>query len=267
MIHVLTVHWKDDNWIDIQLKFLAQYINSPFKVYAFLNDLPNENQHRGKYFYSSTEYIESHPIKLNLLADLATLHSTDEEDWLIFIDGDAFPIGDVVSFGSQKLKEYPLVAIQRRENLEDIQPHPCFSITTVKFWQDIGGDWKAGYQWETPYNKTVTDVGGNLLKILNDAQIEWHPMLRSNQINRHPLWFGIYEDLIYHHGAGFRAPISRVDIRNDLRKRLYFKILRSLPRSVGDKLGRERFIQKNMLLSQEIYESILRDPFFYRAFQ
>jgi hypothetical protein len=37
-------------------------------------------------------------------------------------------------------------------------------------------------------------------------------VLRTNRRNPHPLFFGVYGDVIYHHGAGFRLPISRVDL-------------------------------------------------------
>ena len=32
----------------------------------------------------------------------------------------------------------------------DPQPHPCFCVTTVGFWQDIGGDSDEGPQWQNP---------------------------------------------------------------------------------------------------------------------
>ena len=130
MIHILTVHWLTDRWVDIQLQYLNRHISVPFKVYAFLNALPAD--HRSKYFYNSTENITSHAIKLNLLADMATLHTRDENDWLMFLDGDAFPIGDIVAFGGDKLTEHKLLAIRRSENMGDLQPHPSFCLTTVK---------------------------------------------------------------------------------------------------------------------------------------
>ena len=36
--------------------------------------------------------------------------------------------------------------------------------------------------------------------------IEWRPLLRSNGTDLDPLYFGIYGDVVYHHGAGFRIP-------------------------------------------------------------
>ena len=205
MLHIVTVHWKDDRWVDIQLKYLYEHIKIPFRVYAFLNLLPRD--HRSKYFYASTEDIrqsypsESHATKLNLLADIARSHSTNQDDWLMFIDGDAFPIGDIISFARSKLKDYPLLAIQRIENGGDIQPHPSFCLTTINFWDEIEGDWKPGYEWRNFAGEMVTDPGGNLLSVLDKNNINWCPLIRSNKRNLHPLWFGIYEDLIYHHGA------------------------------------------------------------------
>ena len=61
-----------------------------------------------------------------------------------------------------------LLAVKRLENNGDIQPHSLFCATTVGFWRQINGDWNYGYEWLNNQNRHVTDVGGNLLKILND---------------------------------------------------------------------------------------------------
>jgi len=258
---------KNDHWVDIQLKYLSKNIKTPYKVYAFLNSLPRD--HQKKYFYSSTEEITLHEIKLNLLADMAILHSTNDDDWLIFIDGDAFPIGDIVSFARSKLREYSLLAIQRRENAGDIQPHPSFCLTTVGFWKEINGDWKPGYEWRDTNGNKITDVGANLLSILEKKKIKWLPLLRSNKRDLHKLWFGIYEDLTYHHGAGFREPISRVDLRDlgitcipSTKNRLLKRIYREIGRVI-----RRRIKKKNAFLVEEVYQSILSDTYFYQYFQ
>ncbi len=271
MLHILTVHWNDDRWVDIQLRYLYANIKTPFKAYAFLNGL--QEDHRSKFFYSSSELIKSHPIKLNLLADMATLHSNDPDDLLMFIDGDAFPIGDILSFGVEKLADYPLIAIQRREHLGDIQPHPCFCLTTIGFWNDIDGDWKEGYTWVNETGAPVTDVGGNLLKILLENDIEWHPMLRSNRRNLHPIWFGLYEDLIYHHGAGFRTPFSRHD-ESQLGgfRSVYYKLFNNTPRLIRKLIPEKhrplaKVANENRMLIDQVYESIQEDPSFYLYFQ
>ena len=271
MIHIATVHWQDDRWIDIQLKYLKSNITRPFKIYAFLNDL--ERDHRSKFFYSSSEPIQSHAIKLNLLADMAAFNAEHEDDLLIFIDGYAFPVGNIIEFAHSKLNEYSLIAIQRRENGGDIQPHPSFCLTTIKFWREINGDWKQGFGWKSARGEYLSDVGGNLLKILNDKRIDWYPMLRSNRRDLHPLWFGLYEDLIYHHGSGFRQPLCRGDLAKlSAMSYLYYKKFERLPRWVRKAIP-ERFRpmagikRENTAASEKVFASILSDPLFYKFFK
>lgn len=272
MIHIVTVHWKDDRWVDLQLKYFEKNIKMPYKVYAFLNFLPQD--HQNKYFYSSTEDIQSHAIKLNLLADMAILNSTNEDDWLMFIDGDAFPIGDIESFSRSKLEEFPLLAIQRKENLGDIQPHPSFCITTIKFWKEIRGDWKTGYQWKNSNGKMVSDVGGNLLATLDKNNIQWLPLLRSNKKDLHKLWFGLYDDLIYHHGAGFRDPTSRIDKDAHtftppswlFNNKILIKISKELHRG-KNRQNKMIAMKENQILSEKVFQSILKDLKFYQIFQ
>ena len=271
MVHITTVHWFDDRWVDIQLKYLSKNIKSPFKVYSFLNGLAND--HSSKYFYSSNEPIESHAIKLNLLADIASLNAANDDDLLMFLDGDAFPIGDVLSLWDMKSQESPIIAVQRRENNGDLQPHPCFCLTTIGFWKKIKGDWKHGYQWRDAQGKSVTDVGGNMLKILNNNKISWHPLLRSNKRELHPLWFGIYDGVVYHHGAAFRNPTSRADVASlDDFSRFRFTALEKLPK-IFKKIIPKRFqplceiAKKNRSMSERVFEKIQKNTEFYRYFQ
>ena len=262
MIHILTVHWKDDRWVDIQLEYFKKHIREPYKVYAFLNSLPRD--HRGKYFHSSTEDIQSHAIKLNLLADMAILHADNDDDWLMFIDGDAFPIGDIVSFAHRKLREYPLLAIQRKENVGDIRPHPSFCITTVKFWKEIKGDWKSDHKWRDATGNEFTDPGGNLFSILENRKIRWFPLLRSNKTELHQIFFGIFEDLIYHHGAGFRQPYARVDLQRYTTEKIPF--IGILLKKRREKIMWRRIVKENKILSERVYQSILSDTNFYKFF-
>jgi len=47
--------------------------------------------------------------------------------------------------------------------------------------------------------------------LFTDNKIDWYPLNRSNKINLHQIYFGIYDDLVYHHFAGSRDKITRVD--------------------------------------------------------
>jgi hypothetical protein len=128
---------------------------------------------------------------------------------LVFLDGDAFPIAPLDTFLRRTLARWPLVAVRRDENLGDPQPHPCFCATTVGFWKRIGGDWNRGFTWRAETGHEVTDAGGNLLGRLRELGVEWYPLLRTNRRNIHPIWFAVYGDLVYHHGAGFRGGLCR----------------------------------------------------------
>lgn len=268
MIHILTVHWKDPRWINIQLDYLEKYISSDYQVYAFLNNIPNE--YESKFYYCNTENITSHAIKLNILADIASFNSTSSDDIIMFIDGDAFPVAPLKDYIEQSLADSPLVAIQRKENNGDIQPHPCFCATTVRFWNEINGDWKEGFQWRDKNNQLVTDVGGNLLQKLMENNYSWKKMLRSNISDIHPLWFGVYDGLIYHHGAGFRAPLSREDAK------IYRKIFNLIvPLSLRDNIKKTKLIKKVrdrivnskelMEAADNIYNKIKTDDNFFKS--
>lgn len=208
MIHFATVHYQNDLWIDVQLRYLGRYVHAPFQVHACFTALDPE-PHRSKFTSVLSSTLGSHPAKLAQLADhiVATAKSSDV---LVFIDSDAFPITGIDSL-LVELGEFPLIAVRRDENLGDRQPHPCFCMTTVGFWREMGGDWGADHAWRNNDGRLVWDTGGNLLKILEDRQVQWKPLLRTNEINLHPLLFGIYGDTIYHHAAGSRLTITRVD--------------------------------------------------------
>ena len=276
MIHIATVHWLDETWVDIQLDYFKRHLaESPYQVYAFLNGL-DADKYREKIHYVSTEPIVAHTTKLNLLAD-RICQQADPDDIIYFIDGDAFPVGDIHGYVQEKLKNVPLVAIQRLENEGDPQPHPSFCATTVRFWQEIDGDWGQGPQWITGSGKRRTDTGGLLWAKLNERKIEWSAMLRSNRIDVHPLWFGLYADLIYHHGAAFRTPYCMVDIRN-ARKTWWKKRLMDIAdSSIGTSRGgwlqnaiysfvMKKNIQQTVQDSKDILVDIQTNPFFYKRF-
>ncbi len=273
MIHILTIHWKSDRWIDTQLKYLNHFIKQPFKVYAFLNGIKDVSKHQEKFFYVSTEAIKSHPSKLNLLADLACMNAESSKDYLLFLDGDAFPIASLDPFIEKTLAAYPLAAVQRKENYGDQQPHPCFCITQIDYWKRINGNWHMGdVRWNNTLGKPVGDIGGIMLRKLQQHNASWFKLLRSNQINTdHPVLFGKYHDLVYHHGAGFRSPVMRSD-SNQVKflktKRLVFNMFaKVLPKKTTIKYFApfQKLKKENQLLSDEMYNKIQADFNFYES--
>jgi hypothetical protein len=211
MIYVLTVHWRFDFWVDVQIRHLRRYLREPFRIHAFCDR--TKSDHSAKFDYCSAQKgIVDHATKLNALAALVC-ESARDDDVLVFCDSDAFPVRDVTRYLAEGLERWPLVAVQRRENAGDIQPHPCFAFTTAGFWRAIGGDWRSGPTWTNAYGQTVTDVGANLLRALTLKNVEWGRMLRSNRVDLHPLLFSLYDDVVYHHGAGSRPTIGGRAVR------------------------------------------------------
>jgi hypothetical protein len=205
VIHVATVHHKSAKWIDVQLDFLRRHLHEPYRVVANLQEVPGE--HAAK-FDRVIPAMGRHSGKLNFLAaEIAA--EADPDDLIMFLDGDAFPIADPMPAVHRALERSVLIAVQRQENLEDQQPHPSFCVIRVRDWQALAGDWSMGHCWQTTRGDLVSDSGGNLLAALERTDSPWTPMLRTNRVDVHPLWFGVYGDVIYHHGAGFRKPTAR----------------------------------------------------------
>ena len=92
-------------------------------------------------------------------------------------------------------------------------------MTTVGTWRSLPGDWSVGPVWPAVRGRRVSDVGANLLRTLELSETPWVQLLRTNGSRLHPLYFGVYGDIVYHHGAGFRdSGLSRVD-RHQMRTR------------------------------------------------
>jgi hypothetical protein len=188
----------------------------------------------------------------------------------MFVDGDAFPIAPLDRWLDRTLERHPLAAVRRDENNGDRQPHPCFCVTTVGFWNDIDGDWQEGTTtWLDNAGREVSDVGGALLGNLEARQVDWLPLLRSNVVDLHPLLFGVYADIVYHHGAGFRRPILRVDTKNrDLRGTLPTGargLVARAWRSVRLRARRAK-ASRTQALAEEVFARIQNDPDFVYEF-
>jgi hypothetical protein len=276
VIHVATVHYRDDRWIEPQLRFLRRNLGPDHRIYAVLNGI---DPAWDREFAYTSDLEGNHASKLNALAEVVRADA-DPDDLLLFVDGDAFPIAPV---DRDLLAGTSLAAVRRSENLGDQQPHPCFALTTVGFWFDFAGDWRKGYRWTSSVGVSVTDVGGNLLGILTEGQIPWRPLLRSNRVDLDPLWFGIYADVAYHHGAGFRNKIARhVKVAGEAQVRAAASLTRSpswLPvlgraeRYTRAKLAKRRHLRRleearrhGERLSAEVFDWIRTDDEFYRRF-
>ncbi len=269
MIHVATVHYRSDKWIDVQLAYLRRHVHEPYRVVANLEAVPGDHDSK---FDQVVPARGGHPGKLNLLASMIVAEA-GPDDLIMFLDGDAFPVADPMPAAHRALEETVLFAVQRRENDGDRQPHPCFCVIRAQDWDRLHGDWSAGYSWTNGRGQTISDVGGNLLGILERSKEPWTPILRSNRVDLHPLWFAVYGSTVYHHGAGFRDPMSRSIVAKrpgrvdgDQRYRVLQSGVRHLD-AARNKVWGYRQMTANRRLGDELFEKLVRDPEFYRELE
>lgn len=201
MLYIATVHYGSPRWIEIQTRYLREHISVPYQIWSSLEHIdPAYSVH----FDRIIDQAGRHSDKLNHLA-MEISHEAADDDLLMFLDGDAFPIADPMPLVTDALAGAKLIAVRRAENVDDQQPHPCFCVTTVGTWRELPGDWSAGYRWVDGEGRRVSDVGGNLLRELELTKTPWVELLRSNRKDLDPIFFAIYGDVVYHHGAGFRG--------------------------------------------------------------
>ncbi|MEX0852324.1 MAG: hypothetical protein WD036_03450 [Bauldia sp.] len=265
----MTVHWKTDKWIMPQIQYIEKYTHSQYRLYAFFTDV-NYECLKDKFYHVSEGPNKSHPRKLNKLADIACTRAMNASDWLVFIDSDAFLIDEWIPYIADLLEDYPLIAVRRDENLGDPQPHPCFCVTTVGFWREIRGTWEAGFKWKNNAGDWIADVGGILLQSLIEKNIVWFTILRSNKKNLHPVFFGVYDGIIYHHGSGSRSGLSRreaTQFRGEMGSQRQL-----LPGLFGVNTGKVQVSTKAERLSEveaissRVFEEIVASSEFYRQF-
>ena len=167
------------------------------------------------------EGSRNHWLKLNKLTNFVTSQAdVRDDDILIWLDSDAFPIGPLEKPLLEYLEHFPFVAVRRDENhrpgaLPDKIPHPSFAACRVEFWRTHPLTW-AGHRKNAKEGRN--DTGGQLLTYLVVNHISWQPLRRTYSLTKHPVWFTIYGNLIYHHGAGSRNRACRAGNLN-----LHFK--------------------------------------------
>ena len=268
MIYVVTIHHETDKFIDLQDKYYQRFTQDEYKIYAGLSQANNEKYYKAKeegnyknfHFVDLNSVHNQHWYRMNYLLQqiIANESTINEDDLLIFTDGDAFPVYPWVENIRTQLAEptVEVVAIQRSENPEPKlherfkpYPHPCFFATKLKFWIDNRLVWNL----HPPQIQTA----GPVLKLwLEQNDYTYKPLLRTNVFNIHPLYFGIYGDIIYHHGAGNREVYDSIDIWPRV----------GLNPDTDLDLRYPNILRVNKKLSNLIFEEILEDDNFINVY-
>jgi hypothetical protein len=261
MLHIATVHYRTPRWIEIQARQLRRHISVPYQTWTSLEGIDHSYADR---FDHVVQQLGLHAGKLNHLA-MEICNAASDDDLVMFLDGDAFPIADPMPLVSAALTSTGLVAVRRAENVDEPQPHPCFCVTTVRTWRELPGDWTAGPTWHGARGSVTSDVGANLLRRLQLSEISWTQVLRSNPLQVDPLYFAVYGGVIYHHGAGFReGELSSADRDRAPRpaRRARVPLLGAAARAANRSRWRSwerRLRSEHTRQSQRIYELIRSD--------
>lgn len=202
MIHIATIHWGSARFQEIQFNFIGKNIAQDIKIWAFLDRIKDGNAQKNKemyHFFGESSKI-NHLEKLDMLAEMIFREAKDE-DVILFMDGDAWPIAPMGETISECLSTYALGAVVRKENNEK-HAHPSFCFAKVELWKKLEIKWQGGTIGENKYDVTYP------MAILRNNNKEWQRFNRTGGLSNHEVFFSIYGEKIYHHGAGFRIPVS-----------------------------------------------------------
>tara|TARA_B100000029_G_scaffold75958_1_gene67713 strand:+ start:715 stop:1860 length:1146 start_codon:yes stop_codon:yes gene_type:complete len=238
VLYILTLH-LGDKWIDIQKRQIERFVKEPYKVFARLGDHPKDGEGwkyelddkkeriSGSKYTDTTITYDKHKDKFDgaipgaqhwvhsmgkLIDYLMMNQELKPTDKILLLDSDAFPIAPISDFLEERLKEYPFVSAQEPMHEWDrdplyLIPHPMFMMFEAKH---ILEDNLTDYLREFVQDKNNNWWGG-VIQWLSERKYKYYALTRSNKVNLHPLYFAIYDNLIYHHWAGSRNMITRPD--------------------------------------------------------
>ena len=201
MIHIATVHWGSSCFQDIQFKNISKNI-SKFRVWTFLDRIKDCDDKKNKemYHFYGESGIVNHLHKLDMLAEII-FKEAKKDDVILFMDGDAWPIAPMDDAIEKCLQDYSAGAVVRKENNEK-HAHPSFCFAEVGLWRDLDIKWRGGFIGKNKYDVTYP------VAVLRANKKEWQGFKRTGGLSDHEVFFSIYGEKIYHHGAGFRIPVS-----------------------------------------------------------
>lgn len=186
-------HARSEKWYRLQTEFLKKTTFN-FHHVVYVNGTNN--------FYDKSLVLnidkrpaksvqDSHIRGLNSI--ISYFNSNLDYDSLLLLDSDCFPIhGNWQQRLDDKINPFNVAAVARYENL-DTFAHPCAfyakrAASKNLYFSDVSQTNIIG--------SNFTDTASNITKFF--------PLIRSNIRNYHPVLFGVYWNIFYHHGAGSR---------------------------------------------------------------
>jgi hypothetical protein len=224
MIHIVTLHFGTQAWFDIQKRYITKYTTGDYKVWigTYRNeipedfDLPDNWQHMDLDKDYPSDGINEHYAQTEFMYSNYLRDEMKDDDVLIFIDSDAFPVTDKWTQKIQNLFESgsedgpcDVLGIAQPENkgiaaTDDYDPYPdlCFFATTKKVWEDNNLEWGL-------FLPKHQNPGFGMLDRIKAADLALMYIQRTNSFEANSVMFGVYGDMIYHQHCGSRAIIGR----------------------------------------------------------
>jgi len=261
MIHIITNHHETPKWIKLQSTYLKANTTEKYRVCCGLTDMATApDLTSSNYAHYALQVRNVHSDKLNALFGIIERENFEDDDLLVFLDPDALLFKKGWNLQIRKyLQEYAVVAISREENIEPLlrddqkpYPHPCFFVTTAKFWKENN------LSWDLDPSQGAECAGVLLKQFFDQRNIKWKRLLRTNSYDLHPLNFGVYDDIIYHHGSGNRPVYDSIDVwgREELAQEY----------GVGLDLHWPELLDFNTSLSELVFKHITEDQKFIRRY-
>ena len=255
---------RQREWFELQSAYLAKTTNDYDHVVVVNHPDTSAFDGQVKVIESQgTDPEKDHESLLHLNA-LVQLHKyflsvQDEYDCFLFLDNDAFPVRkDWEPLLSEKMLSGQLMGHRApvKEIAVVVRPEICefrwhasvlyatktglrnldFRFSTMDYLAGMGKDFLGNPEHDIHINYQSTKLRSLVL-----------PLMRTNQYNLHPVAFGIYYDMFYHHTFGSEHGIQQ-----------YVEPFDSL-RNVG-KYGYGDFYADKDYPYRDIYVELMSDP-------
>ncbi len=213
-VHGNTPHYsagaaRKHPWPMLQMAQIRRHTARGYTVFVYGNRLCQEHedffrQCKDVVYFSSSElpngaFVDDvWPIR-----NWLTRKAVKAFKWIVHLDSDAFPIaGDwLPRYASLISTRCPVVAVERTFPEGDgwhRSADRCFLMFT-----------RAGFRTHAfDFTKMgVADAGAAISQHLEEQGLTWHPLCRTNRVNFHKIAAGVFDERVYHHGAGSRSPI------------------------------------------------------------
>jgi molybdopterin-guanine dinucleotide biosynthesis protein A len=220
----------DKKWLNLQLNFLTDTLQ-PYDHVIYCNKKNPDFKEKPVVLPYQHWHAPSNPHIHGLSILLEHFKSKSQEyDWFLFLDSDAFPIKkNWLQVITKKMHNKDIAVALRSENLEQ-RLHVSILLANTKALNNLDFAIRELTDLTGAVERDIT-IGPYQNKLRNKALV----MMRSNKHQIHPLLCGVYYDMFYHHGCGSRHMLHSPHMRGHS----YWKNITNMPNIFTDDLMKQ----------------------------